>query len=131
MDEPRIYWDPIHAVLGPPKRVMSSISMVWKLAIVVGLFLMVVVWLRDNLPTKVDVAWIKAGGPVAKGHPPAGKFNAAQKALYFFTMGGGLLVVFARAPRLGQVKRRLAREAGDLAALRFHRAMLRALARRP
>jgi len=31
------------------------------------------------------------------------------------------LVVFARAPRLGRGKRRLAREAGDLAALRFHR----------
>ena len=47
-------------------------------------------------------------------------------------MGGrrrGLLILFARAPRLGTVKRRLAREAGDAAALRFHRAMLRALAR--
>jgi formate dehydrogenase subunit gamma len=59
---------------------------------VLGLVAMVVLWLRDNLPSRVDVAWIKAGGPVAKGHPPAGKFNAAQKALYFFTMGGGALV---------------------------------------
>ena len=57
-----------------------------------GLIVMVAVWLRDNLPTKVDVAWIKAGGPMAKGHPPAGRFNAAQKALYWFTMGGGALV---------------------------------------
>ena len=32
--------------------------------------------------------------------------------------------VFARAPRLGTVKRRLAREIGDRAALRFHRATL-------
>lgn len=31
------------------------------------------------------------------------------------------LVIFARAPRLGTVKRRLAREAGALTALRFHR----------
>ena len=31
------------------------------------------------------------------------------------------LVIFARAPRLGQGKRRLARGAGDLTALRFHR----------
>lgn len=30
------------------------------------------------------------------------------------------LVIFARAPRLGSVKRRLAREIGDLAALRFY-----------
>jgi formate dehydrogenase subunit gamma len=59
---------------------------------VLGLVVMVAVWVRENLPTKVDLAWIKAGGPMAKGHPPAGKFNAAQKALYWFTMGGGLLV---------------------------------------
>jgi rSAM/selenodomain-associated transferase 1 len=41
-------------------------------------------------------------------------------------------IVFARAPRLGAVKRRLARGIGDRAALRFHRAtllrLLRALA---
>lgn len=34
------------------------------------------------------------------------------------------LVIFARAPRLGRVKRRLARGIGDLAALRFYRAQL-------
>ena len=60
-----------------------------------GLFVMIAVWLRDNLPAKVDIAWIKAGGPIAKGHPPAGRFNAAQKALYWFTMGGGLLVAIS------------------------------------
>lgn len=37
------------------------------------------------------------------------------------------VVVFARAPRLGTVKRRLARDIGDRAALRFHRATLIAL----
>jgi uncharacterized protein len=37
--------------------------------------------------------------------------------------------VFARVPRLGTVKRRLAREVGDRAALRFHQAMLRRLLR--
>jgi rSAM/selenodomain-associated transferase 1 len=34
------------------------------------------------------------------------------------------VIVFARAPRLGAVKRRLAREIGDRAALRFHRRTL-------
>jgi uncharacterized protein len=34
------------------------------------------------------------------------------------------VIVFARAPRLGQVKRRLAREIGEPAALRFHRGTL-------
>jgi rSAM/selenodomain-associated transferase 1 len=39
------------------------------------------------------------------------------------------VVVFARAPRLGTVKRRLARDIGDRAALRFHTAVLTALLR--
>ncbi|MBK1660586.1 formate dehydrogenase subunit gamma [Paracraurococcus ruber] len=56
-----------------------------------GLLVMGAIWARDNLPTWVDVAWVKAGGPLAKGHPPAGRFNAAQKALYWFVLGGGLL----------------------------------------
>lgn len=40
------------------------------------------------------------------------------------------LVIFARAPRLGAVKRRLAAEAGALAAWRFHRLTTAALLRR-
>ena len=40
------------------------------------------------------------------------------------------LVLFVRAPRLGVGKRRLAREIGDVAALRFERAMLGLLCRR-
>ncbi|MDR3534991.1 MAG: TIGR04282 family arsenosugar biosynthesis glycosyltransferase [Acetobacteraceae bacterium] len=39
------------------------------------------------------------------------------------------VVVFARAPRLGTVKRRLARDIGDRAALRFHQATLHRLLR--
>jgi len=40
------------------------------------------------------------------------------------------LVILARAPRLGSVKRRLARDVGALAALRFHRATTARLLRR-
>jgi len=40
------------------------------------------------------------------------------------------LVLFLRAPRLGRGKRRLARDIGDVAALRFERAMLGLLRRR-
>ena len=45
-------------------------------------------------------------------------------------MRGDTLILFARAPRLGTVKRRLAREAGDVAALRFHRGQVARLLRR-
>lgn len=40
------------------------------------------------------------------------------------------LVIFARTPRRGAVKRRLAASVGDAAALRFHRLTLEALVRR-
>lgn len=40
-----------------------------------------------------------------------------------------IVIVFARAPRLGTVKRRLARGIGDRAALRFHTATLHRLLR--
>ncbi|MEM7222051.1 MAG: TIGR04282 family arsenosugar biosynthesis glycosyltransferase [Pseudomonadota bacterium] len=40
------------------------------------------------------------------------------------------LVIFARAPRLGTVKRRLARDIGQVAALRFHRTNTAGLLRR-
>ena len=53
MDEPRIYWDPIHAVLGPPKRLMRSIKMAGKLAIVVGLFAVPLTYL-------MGVSWMRA-----------------------------------------------------------------------
>jgi rSAM/selenodomain-associated transferase 1 len=42
---------------------------------------------------------------------------------------GDTLIVFARAPRLGTVKRRLARGIGAMAALRFYRGQLRRLLR--
>jgi uncharacterized protein len=40
------------------------------------------------------------------------------------------LAIFGKVPRLGQVKRRLAREIGDVAAWRFQHALLTALLRR-
>ncbi|MDB5374964.1 MAG: hypothetical protein JWP04_3606, partial [Belnapia sp.] len=44
-------------------------------------------------------------------------------------MKGDRLILFARAPRLGTVKRRLAAGVGALAALRFYRGQLRRLIR--
>ena len=44
-------------------------------------------------------------------------------------MRGDTVIVFARAPRLGAVKRRLARGIGAMAALRFYRAQLAATLR--
>ncbi|MGF6308565.1 formate dehydrogenase subunit gamma [Bradyrhizobium sp. i1.8.4] len=57
---------------------------------VVSIFLM---WLGGNIPNKVDVEWIKRGGGiVGHDHPPAYRFNAGQKAVYWIVVIGGAAV---------------------------------------
>jgi formate dehydrogenase subunit gamma len=57
---------------------------------VAGLVLIVAMWLRDNVPRKVDVVWLKEGGGfVGSKHPPAGRFNAGEKMVFWFALGGG------------------------------------------
>jgi formate dehydrogenase subunit gamma len=56
-----------------------------------GVLIMVAIWLRDNLPDRYDVAWIKAGGGfIGKGQPNAGRFNAGQKLVFWSVLLGGL-----------------------------------------
>lgn len=57
-----------------------------------GLVLMLVVWIKDNIPGKVDLEWVKAGGGILKKgeHPPAPRFNAGQKAIFWIVIIGGL-----------------------------------------
>ncbi|CAI8447750.1 MAG: Formate dehydrogenase, cytochrome b556(fdo) subunit [SAR116 cluster bacterium MED-G04] len=63
-------------------------------AFMAGLVLSFGLWVRHNIPAKIDIDWIKAGGGIfAKGvHPPAKKFNAGQKMIFWITMIGGLSV---------------------------------------
>jgi formate dehydrogenase subunit gamma len=63
-------------------------------AFMVGLVLTFIVWIRHNFPTLRDVVWLaKGGGMLVKGsHPPAWKFNAGQKILFWLVMLGGLSI---------------------------------------
>ncbi|MGG5819558.1 formate dehydrogenase subunit gamma [Falsiroseomonas sp. HW251] len=61
-------------------------------AFMLGVLVMLVHWGRENLIRRVDVEWIKAGGMLSKHPPTAGKFNAGQKALYWLSMLGGVLL---------------------------------------
>ena len=63
-------------------------------AFMLGLALAFVLWVRHNIPNKVDWEWIKMGGGIFKAglHPPAKKFNAGQKMIFWITMIGGLSV---------------------------------------
>ncbi|HEY8567169.1 MAG TPA: formate dehydrogenase subunit gamma [Beijerinckiaceae bacterium] len=55
-----------------------------------GLAIMFLVWVRDNIPNKLDIAWIKAaGGFLGGGHPPAKRFNAGQKVIFWSVILGG------------------------------------------
>jgi formate dehydrogenase subunit gamma len=56
-----------------------------------GILFMMVVWLRDNIPNRVDAAWLKAGGGfLGDAHPSAGRFNAGQKIVFWIVMLGGI-----------------------------------------
>ena len=62
-------------------------------AFVLGLILIVTLWLRDNIPRAVDIAWIRQGGGFIKNkHAPAGRFNAGEKAVFWCALGAGLAV---------------------------------------
>jgi formate dehydrogenase subunit gamma len=61
-----------------------------------GLVFMFLVWVAHNIPNSLDLVWLKQGGGLlAKGqHPPAKKFNAGQKGIFWAVIiGGGLLSV--------------------------------------
>ena len=61
-------------------------------AFMAGLVMVLVLWIKDNFPNKHDFEWIaKGGGMIVKGvHPPAKKFNAGQKILFWLVIWGGL-----------------------------------------
>lgn len=58
-----------------------------------GVILIFAVWLAGNIPNRVDVEWIKRGGGLLwHDHPPAYRFNAGQKAVYWIVVLGGTAV---------------------------------------
>jgi formate dehydrogenase subunit gamma len=51
---------------------------------VVGIVLMVVLWVRDNIPNRLDVEWFKAGGGViGHRHAHSRRFNGGQKFIFW------------------------------------------------
>jgi formate dehydrogenase subunit gamma len=63
-------------------------------AFVVGLVLIVAMWIKDNLPRHVDIVWLREGGGFIKSkHPPAGRFNAGEKLVFWFALAGGVAVI--------------------------------------
>jgi len=60
-------------------------------AFMVGLVLSFIVWVKHNFPNKYDAIWLaKGGGLLTGGHPPAKKFNAGQKILFWLVILSGV-----------------------------------------
>jgi formate dehydrogenase subunit gamma len=59
----------------------------------IGVFIIFLIWIAGNIPNRVDVEWAKRGGGiVGHDHPPAYRFNAGQKMIYWIVVIGGTAV---------------------------------------
>jgi len=59
----------------------------------IGVFMIFLMWIAWNIPNRVDVEWLKeGGGMVGDKHPPADRFNAGQKMIYWIVVLGGTAV---------------------------------------
>ena len=61
----------------------------------IGVVLIFLIWIAGNIPNAIDVQWFKRGGGiVGHDHPPAYRFNAGQKAIYWIVvLGGGAVAI--------------------------------------
>lgn len=58
-----------------------------------GIVVMLLLWVKDNIPNGRDVAWLKQGGGlVGNAHPDSERFNAGQKGIFWITTMGGAAV---------------------------------------
>jgi formate dehydrogenase subunit gamma len=65
-------------------------------AFVLGLVLIVVMFFRDNIPDRTDIAWFRQGGGFIKSkHAPARRFNAGEKLVFWGALGAGAAVAIS------------------------------------
>ncbi|WP_147127760.1 formate dehydrogenase subunit gamma [Shimia ponticola] len=76
-------------ILTGSKFIHNNVS--W--AFMIALAMVFVFWVVHNLPDRTDIKWIaQAGGIVGNAHPPAKKFNAGQKVIFWsvILLGGSI-----------------------------------------
>ena len=62
------------------------------LPFVLGIIVMTFAWIRDNIPNREDLVWLRQAGGIFKGHSPhpeTGRFNAGQKGIFWAVVLGG------------------------------------------
>jgi|TARA_B100000767_G_scaffold266714_1_gene284501 formate dehydrogenase subunit gamma len=71
------------------KWVHNNVSWAFMLA----LAMIFVMWVAENIPHRSDINWLRQGGGIfSKGHPPAKKFNAGQKLIFWSVIVLGLSI---------------------------------------
>jgi len=63
-------------------------------AFMAGLVMIFVLWVKDNIPSRIDLKWLMVAGGLftPEVHPPAKKFNAGQKFIFWVVILGGLFM---------------------------------------
>ena len=88
-------------VMGEPGFELLSWWSVWlhmgaAVPFVIGILVMIALWLRENIPNRLDWHWLKRGGGFLRDdgkNPPARKFNAGQKIVFWGVVLGGLALL--------------------------------------
>src|SRR5689334_18507086 len=58
-----------------------------------GVVLIFLMWIGGNIPNRIDLEWLKrGGGMIGHDHPPAERFNAGQKMIYWIVVLGGAAI---------------------------------------
>jgi formate dehydrogenase subunit gamma len=58
-----------------------------------GILLILVIWIKDNIPDRTDIEWFRQGGGfIATKHAPARRFNAGEKLVFWGVLGAGAAV---------------------------------------
>ena len=56
----------------------------------IGIVLIFLLWVADNIPSRLDIDWLKkAGGMFGGEEPPVYRFNAGEKLIFWLVVVGG------------------------------------------
>ena len=60
----------------------------------IGVFAMLIFWIKNNIPNATDMKWLASGGGIiGNNHPSAGKANGGEKIWFWIVIFAGLIAV--------------------------------------